>query len=141
MIFFSNLDKQRVLDNKNKLDFNPKDQIFRFHLSPFGSKSFYQNSLKRPVKDWEDITSVGNSKNKRSHFRVFLWFSQTFKCISEAHFLTYLKARDLIWKIKMYATQKMLIWSQKDMLCSKNVFEKSVYFIFMKWGKCLWTSV
>ena len=89
-----------VLKIFKQILFQPKDQIFSFHLIPFASKSIYSKSLKRPNKDWQILSFAGNLYNKRSHFWAFSRFLKTFICTLEAHFLTYNKARGLIWKIR-----------------------------------------
>ena len=35
-----------------------KEQIFSFHLIPFGSKSIDQKSLKKTEKDWQNLSSA-----------------------------------------------------------------------------------
>ena len=52
--------------------------------------------LKKPEKDLQNVSSAGNSYNKRSHFQAFSRFSKTFKCTPEAQFFTYLTARGVI---------------------------------------------
>ena len=59
---------------------------------------------------------------KQGHSKIFcfwitnisLKYSLFCKSISDAHFLTYLEARGLVWKIRTKTTKIMLIWFQND---------------------------
>ena len=91
-LFFVAISKVFTINFLNQIYFQSKELLLDTLCVKIHRLKLFKKTRERLTKSF----SAGNSYNKSSPFRTFSRFSNTFKCISEAHFLAYLEARGLI---------------------------------------------